>query len=689
MNISKKQKTKAVQNNKSIKISFKLGKYISIENVNLLGSDYLKRIKIKNKDLDFWSKNEICCEEKNIIGTYNLVKEIKDYAKNLQINVELDSKIQDRVESIEREKEEEKINVDIALKIKAFANQKKKDFKNSSFVNFLEREIKTLKDFFCKKYQKITKTISSVIEEKFNKQFQLYDKQEMSIYHHVFLNSACNFSVPGSGKTLIALIVFFILKKLEKCKKLFLIAPLNACFSWKNEYEKFFKKCSYKHFLQVKEKIDSTYAWTEENKEIIFINYEKLSNNEEKIVDFLEENDVFLVLDEVHKVRNDESKRTQTTKKILKKCKQKLLLTGTPMPKDYKDLKTYFEFMPTNEIKFIQDKSINKWKTSENQYKSKIKEMKNEIKPFYLRIKKKDLKLVKCSFEYWNEFKNDDKQQKIYKIIEDKLVMELKNYKDRKKLMEILKAKILRLMQASVDPRMIKAINEKTNEDNNEYDNENEESEERENYIILEKNKEDISEGELIYDKERVPNRYQYCFKKVESLFEEEKVKKIIIWSCWVYAIKELYKIFKNKYNTEVIYGPTIIEDRIRYYKDFQDKNGKIQVIICNPATVSESISLHQFCHDAVYFDMTWNALYFMQSKDRIHRYTGNKGHKVNYYIIKNEDSIDKVVWESINNKEERMNTTLESDEANLEVKNTDHLFDDIIKNFDKKKKIN
>ena len=39
-----------------------------------------------------------------------------------------------------------------------------------------------------------------------------------------------------------------------------------------------------------------------------------------------------------------------------------------------------------------------------------------------------------------------------------------------------------------------------------------------------------------------------------------------------------------------------------------------------NPAAMSEGISLHQVCHDAIYLDRTFNAGQFLQSVDRIHR---------------------------------------------------------------------
>jgi hypothetical protein len=41
---------------------------------------------------------------------------------------------------------------------------------------------------------------------------------------------------------------------------------------------------------------------------------------------------------------------------------------------------------------------------------------------------------------------------------------------------------------------------------------------------------------------------------------------------------------------------------------------------VTNPASCSESISLHRGCHNAIYLDRTYDCAQFLQSIDRIHR---------------------------------------------------------------------
>ena len=43
-------------------------------------------------------------------------------------------------------------------------------------------------------------------------------------------------------------------------------------------------------------------------------------------------------------------------------------------------------------------------------------------------------------------------------------------------------------------------------------------------------------------------------------------------------------------------------------------------VLLANPQAMSEGISLHLECHDAIWLDRTYNAGQYLQGIDRIHR---------------------------------------------------------------------
>ena len=78
-------------------------------------------------------------------------------------------------------------------------------------------------------------------------------------------------------------------------------------------------------------------------------------------------------------------------------------------------------------------------------------------------------------------------------------------------------------------------------------------------------------------------------------------------------------------------------------------------MVIANPFSVAESISLHKGCHNAIYLERDYNAANFLQSKDRIHRVGLPAGVETNYYYFISEQSIDSAINERLDLKVKRM----------------------------------
>ena len=81
-----------------------------------------------------------------------------------------------------------------------------------------------------------------------------------------------------------------------------------------------------------------------------------------------------------------------------------------------------------------------------------------------------------------------------------------------------------------------------------------------------------------------------------------------------------------------------------------------------NPHTLAESVSLHKTCHDAIYFEYSFNLTHMLQSRDRINRLGLEPTDYTQYYylILQNEDdyyndSIDMKTLKRLNEKEEIM----------------------------------
>jgi SNF2 family DNA or RNA helicase len=92
-----------------------------------------------------------------------------------------------------------------------------------------------------------------------------------------------------------------------------------------------------------------------------------------------------------------------------------------------------------------------------------------------------------------------------------------------------------------------------------------------------------------------------------------------------------------------MIHGSTPLEERKRELRRFRE-DPTCAVLITNPQTLGEGISLHQVCHDAIYIDRSYNAGLFLQSIDRIHRLGLSREQETRVYILSTEGTIDQRV---------------------------------------------
>ena len=77
--------------------------------------------------------------------------------------------------------------------------------------------------------------------------------------------------------------------------------------------------------------------------------------------------------------------------------------------------------------------------------------------------------------------------------------------------------------------------------------------------------------------------------------------------------------------------------------RDF--RSGKIQVLLTNPHTLAESVSLHSVCHDAIYYEYSYNLVHLLQSKDRIHRLGLPEGQYTRYTYLQVEYQTEEGAW--------------------------------------------
>jgi len=168
-------------------------------------------------------------------------------------------------------------------------------------------------------------------------------------------------------------------------------------------------------------------------------------------------------------------------------------------------------------------------------------------------------------------------------------------------------------------------------------------------------NKLSFEENEIkLIDTIEKSSKYIECIELAEKLISESKI--IIIWCIFVDTIKKIKNdLIKKGYRVAVIYGGVDNKERENIILDFQ--KGKYDVLVTNPHTLAESVSLHKVAHDALYLEYSFNLTHMLQSRDRIHRLGLEENQETNYYYfmlegqLEKRSTIDRKIYDRLNDK--------------------------------------
>lgn len=501
----------------------------------------------------------------------------------------------------------------------------------------------------------------------------LYPLQLLAAYHMAFSQNACNFSVPGAGKTSIVYGAYAYLHNLpitdsKYVERLLIVGPLSSFGPWEAEYQECFGYCpSVKRLIGGVSKEDKQdYLYSKRPSELTLVSYASVISLKEELGYFLRYNKVMVVLDEAHKVKNTSGGVTaQAILELSKFCQARIILTGTPAPNGYEDLYNMFKFIwPTKNVTGFEINQLRDITAKGDT--DRVNRLISNISPFFIRIKKSDLNIPMATVHPPIYVRMGAYQQRIYNFIEKRYVDAMINEgtvdtSSRFKAM-LAQARMIRLMQAASDPTMLQTPL---------YEFIQDDECPREAYQAVDDL--EIFKFILEYETLEIPSKYVEVKKLVEEIISDGS--KVVIWATFIHTILRL-KSFLESYGIvcQELYGAIPIEKgdndedsesqiitRERVVREFQSPNCPYKVIIANPFAVAESISLHKACHNAIYIERSFNAAQFVQSKDRIHRYGLEPGTETNYYYILSKDSIDETIDTRLTEKEKRMTEIMES----------------------------
>lgn len=170
----------------------------------------------------------------------------------------------------------------------------------------------------------------------------------------------------------------------------------------------------------------------------------------------------------------------------------------------------------------------------------------------------------------------------------------------------------------------------------------------------------EIPEGSSLYSLMQNLPDYELSPKYQEAVAiiaeNAARGRKTLVWTTFVRSLTTLERMLE-KYSPAVVYGGT--PDREEQLRRFRE-DPACMVLISNPATLGEGISLHHVCHDAVYVDRDFMAGRFLQSLDRIHRLGLAPGTETRVTVLAVRNSIDEVVAVSLERKLEFMGRILD-----------------------------
>ncbi len=489
---------------------------------------------------------------------------------------------------------------------------------------------------------------------------KLKTHQLKSAYHFYILKNGANFSVPGSGKTTTLLSVYEKLRLEGKCNLLFIVGPPSCFQPWQNEFLETLGRQPNSIILSGGNKSfrKSEYFRSQENAyELYLSTFHTALNDYKDIIRFFSQTKIeaFLIIDEAHYIKQLGGSWANSLLEIGKRATFKGILTGTPIPKSYKDIFNLFDFLweensPLNQEAKIQ---INNWeKKKENENVKALLE--KHIGPLFYRVRKKDLGLIPAVFHDPFIVPMKEIEKSIYDSIKAK-IYELNQsdyFRNEDILIKLWKGRMMRLRQAVSYPKLLlSAIDD--------YD---------EKFI----DNTDLKSKIENYDKIEISGKLETLNQLVMSL--RAKGQKVLIWSNFIGTLKLIKQHFNSiNERTELIYGKTPVrkndltlvnEEKTRedIRDEFLDVESGLNILVANPAACAESISLHKSCFHAIYYDLSYNGAQYLQSLDRIHRVGGSEFNEAHYYFLQYENSIDQDIKKNLEAKAQKMYDIIEQD---------------------------
>ncbi|MCK1817473.1 DEAD/DEAH box helicase [Streptomyces sp. XM4011] len=433
------------------------------------------------------------------------------------------------------------------------------------------------------------------------------------------LRHGANFSVPGAGKTRVALAVYAAQKSQGKVSRLLVVCPKSAYESWQYETGACFSSPLRSHVLE-----RSLDQWAE----VLIVNYERLERSLATLSGWLKAAPSMIILDEAHRMKLGARGAYGSACMALGPLAQRrMILTGTPAPNGSKDLENLLGFVwPGHGQRTVSQAVAG----------GDLAHASNVLRPLFTRTTKQELGLppMDLRMRYVD-------MPPLHRQIYEALVGGI-GTGDARGDLSALGRTALRLLMAATSPPLL--VEGATKYEPLTYQLPPLEAPAGDSLLTLLR---DLPDYEL-------SPKYKEAAAIVAA--NAAQGRKTLVWTTFVRSLTTLSSLLE-KFSPAMVYGGTA--DRDEEIRRFREDPG-CMVLLANPATLGEGISLHRDCHDAVYVDRDFMAGRFLQSLDRIHRLGLDPDTETRVTVLAVRDTIDEVVQVRLEQKLEFMGRILD-----------------------------
>ena len=406
------------------------------------------------------------------------------------------------------------------------------------------------------------------------------------------LRNGANFSVPGAGKTTVALATHLLTR--GDNTYLLIVAPKNAFGAW----DEVIADCIDPTIADQWNIVRLTGGHDSIREELLYpsmrmiISYDQLTRVRDLVARFLATHSVHLILDESHRMKaGDRSQRGGTLLRLAHLPVRRDILSGTPIPRSIEDIGPQLDFLwPGQRLG---------WRAVDAVHPNLV------LRDLYVRTTKGELGLPDIDRQFV-PVEMSAPQMALYSLIREEVIKRLAGISITGNV-DLVSAKrsVMRLLQVSSNPILVVRRLTQDSPDSYLYDDPKIEA-------IFRSIVEDLDSPKLMAACE-LARRLAHGGRRS------------VIWTSFTGNVERLATLLQDLGATYIHGGvdtgevddPDTREGRIRR---FHDENSGCRVLVANPAACSEGISLHRVCHDAIYVDRTYNAAHYLQSVDRIHR---------------------------------------------------------------------